>query len=197
MAALALATLLAVSGCSGSGAPPKAQAAPPTPIARLNTAAMTLPRVTFCSRLARTAVRAALGSAGRWRLATYRDGDRTAVGAGTDTVAEDGCAWAADTGSALARAWVFAPPADTQLARQVIREARGRSGCRLVKGPAFGSPSLTQVCTGTTGTRVRHAGLFGSTWLSCEVSADASVAVVRKRADAWCVQVVNTLNTAR
>jgi hypothetical protein len=185
-----------LSGCSHDAAAPKAKAAPPTPIAELNTSAMALPRVTFCTRVPKVAVRSALGTA-KWRLAQYKDGDRTAVEGGTDTVAEDGCAWAADDGSALARAWVFAPPADTQLARQVVRDARTHQGCRLVHGPAFGDPSLTQVCTLATGVRVRHAGLFGTTWLSCEISDSAPAPVVRKRADAWCVQIANTLNTAR
>lgn len=185
----------ALAGCAGGGkaAPPPAR---PTPIGRLNTASMTLPRVEFCNRVPRVAVRAALGT-GRWRLAHYRDGDRTAVAGSTDTVSEDGCAWAAERGSALARAWVFAPPVGAAAAHAVSSEARTHPGCHVVQGPAFGRPSLTQVCTVRSGTRVRHAGLFGSTWLSCEVSDASPASAVRARADAWCVQIANTLNTAR
>ena len=43
---------------------------------------------------------------------------------------------------------------------------------------------------------VRHAGLFGQTWLSCEVTDPTDgVPAVRARADQWCVEVVNALNT--
>lgn len=193
--AVAGALMVLVGGCSHDPAP-TAASAPPTPIAKLNTAAMTLARVEFCSRVPSRAVEDALGSA-KWRPATYRNGDRTGISGLTDTVAEDGCAWAAASGAALARAWVFAPPVDRRLARAVVSEARHHDGCRLVAGPDFGSPSLTQLCRDDEGVRVRHAGLFGTTWLSCEVSDTASARAVRKRADAWCVQIANALNTTR
>ena len=67
-------------------------------------------------------------------------------------------------------------------------------------GPAYGDPSLTQTCRLPDGTqRVRHAGLFGQTWLTCEVSAPApaEVAEVSDRSERWCVEVANTLNTSR
>ena len=131
------------------------------------------------------------------RLAAYHDGDKTAVAGGTDTVAENGCAWVATDGAALARAWVFSSAVDRSLARAALKDARGEQGCHLVRSPAFGSPSLTQVCSTNGSVRVRHAGLFGSTWLSCEVSDQATAAEVRRRADAWCVQIANTLNTSR
>ena len=68
-----------------------------------------------------------------------------------------------------------------------------------MSGPAYGKPTVTQVCRRAGGEqRVRHAGLFGQTWLSCEVAApSAEAAGIRDRADAWCVQVANALNTAR
>jgi hypothetical protein len=109
LVAVGPAALLVLAGCS-SGNETKATA-PPTPIARLNTAAMQIPRIDFCSRVPAKAVTDALASK-RSRLAAYRDGDRTAVAGGTDTVAENGCAWVSTTGPALARAWVFASPVD-------------------------------------------------------------------------------------
>ncbi len=46
--------------------------------------------------------------------------------------------------------------------------------------------------------RVRHAGLFGQTWLTCELAATGDdLAGLRERTDDWCVEVANTLNTAR
>ena len=188
------ALLLLLCACGGST--PEARKAAPTPIAKLNTAAMAIPRVDFCSRVPATAIRAALGTS-HWRPASYRNGDRTGINGITDTAAEDGCAWAADSGAALARAWVFAPPVHSSLAHVVIAEAKAHPGCSLVHGPDFGKPSLTQRCKDSDGIRVRHAGLFGTTWLSREVSDQARARAVRKRANAWCVQIVNALNTTR
>ena len=193
LSALAVMATL-VSGCSSDD---KTRAsAPPTPIARLNTAAMEIPRIDFCSRVPHQAVADALDSR-RSRLAAYGDGDRTAVAGETDTVAENGCAWVSTTGPAMARAWVFASPVDNALAHAAIRDARATTGCHLVKSPQFGSPTLTQVCENKGTTRVRHAGLFGTTWLTCEVSDTRKLANVRKRTNAWCVQIANALNTAR
>jgi hypothetical protein len=51
-------------------------------------------------------------------------------------------------------------------------------------------------------TRVRHSGLFGQTWLTCQLSSTAPGASdsgpneMRRRADRWCVEVVNAVNTA-
>jgi len=191
----ALAVIVAaLSGCSSSHSP--GAEAPATPIARLNTAAMEIPRIDFCSRVPHEAVTDALGSS-HARLASYGDGDRTAVAGETDTVAEHGCAWLSTTGPALARAWVFASPVDKALARSAITDARNTPGCHLTKSPQFGSPTLTQVCENKGTTRVRHAGLFGSTWLTCEISDSGKLADVRKRTNKWCVQIANTLNTAR
>ena len=41
--------------------------------------------------------------------------------------------------------------------------------------------------------RVRHAGLFGQTWLACEVEGPR---VEDERAEQWCVTLVNSLDTA-
>jgi len=185
----------ALAGCSSHDTTTRASSRP-TPIAQLNTAAMDIPRIDFCSRIPRQAVTDALDST-KSRLASYRDGDRTAVAGGTDTVAENGCAWLATNSPALARAWIFASPVDRTLARSALRDARTTPGCRLVKSPEFGNPSLTQVCQTRGNIRVRHAGLFGTTWLTCELSDTGTVAAVRARADAWCVQVVNAVNTSR
>ena len=90
-------------------------------------------------------------------------------------------------------------PEVAAFARTVLASQRRAKGCRGTLAPAYGDPSITQTCQLPDGTRrVRHAGLFGQTWLSCEVSApSAAAAGIRGRADAWCVQVANALNTAR
>ncbi len=115
---------------------------------------------------------------------------------GTEVVHEVGCTWSKDDGSA-ARAWVFARPVDPAFARQAIASSRKAKGCRVDRSTGYGEPSVTQTCQPPGGsTRVRHAGLFGQTWLTCEVSSPGgTVAAVRRRADAWCVEVANALNT--
>jgi hypothetical protein len=44
---------------------------------------------------------------------------------------------------------------------------------------------------------VRWAGLFGSTFLSCEVADAVPQPRVEQRAGTWCSQVAGALNTAR
>ncbi|MCW2849316.1 MAG: hypothetical protein JWR90_3290 [Marmoricola sp.] len=184
------------AGCSSG--PEKAAPPPsPTPIARLNTAAIQLPRIEFCPLVPASATKAALG--GRPSAhAAYGNGDEEALpGVGTDAVHEIGCSWT--KGATTARAWVFARPISPVFALTVVASGRRTPGCRTVAGPAYGQPSATQVCQRPGGSqRVRHSGLFGQTWLSCELeSAEFLGADLRSRADAWCVEIANALNTAR
>lgn len=191
-----LVTLLlavAVGACSS-----RPQAAPPprpTPIGSLNSGALRLPRIAFCSLVPPTAVRDALGARPQ-ASASWGNGDRAAVTTSTDDrVQELGCEWRLSSG-ARARAWVFAAPVTPAYAGSVVAAAAAQAGCRAVSGPTFGSPSSTQVCQQPGDVvRVRHSGLFGQTWLSCEVSrAGVPVPAVTARADAWCVQVAQALD---
>ena len=202
MAAATLSAMVAMSvvvaGCASDepvkSAPPPA----PTPITGLNSASMQVPRIDFCASVPDEAVSDALGGKADSKAA-YGNGDREKLdGAGEDVLHELGCSWSTDQGS-TARAWVFARPVDAAFARSAVASSRGTAGCRVVSGPAFGTPTVTQVCRRPGGEqRVRHAGLFGQTWLSCEVSAPSAQATgIRERADAWCVQVANALDTAR
>ena len=183
------------AGCGGEK--PAAPDAAPTPIARLGAAAMQVPRIEFCSLVPEAAVTDALGGTSE-SADSYGNGDEQELGGiGKDVVHEIGCAW---TGRGLtARAWVFARPISEAFARQVILSARKTEGCRVVPGPSFGTPSTTQVCDPAGGgERVRHAGLFGQTWLTCELSAtSAKPADLRQRTDQWCVEVANALDTTR
>jgi hypothetical protein len=185
---------VALTGCAGDR-PRATPSAPPTPLARLNDAALEVPRIDFCALVPTVAIRQAL-AATRWEDERWGDGDRTDVAGTTDVVAEHGCRWRTTSGTDQAAAWVFAGPVDHPLARQVVRQARTETACRLVRGPSFGDPTMTQVCQVPGSVRVRHAGLFGDTWLTCEVVGAESVRGVRARADAWCVEVANALNTA-
>jgi hypothetical protein len=203
-AVLALVLGLVLTGCASKPAA-SAPEPSPTPIARLNTASMQLPRIDFCRLVPSTAVRDALGAKPA-TSAAYGNGDTDpASGAGGQVLHEIGCTWSAADGTS-ARAWVFARPADAALAQAVLETAGRPRGCRAVPGPSFGSPTLTQQCMlpGAAGStsqvpRLRHAGLFGQTWLTCEVAGapGAAVTEVGVRADAWCVEVAESLNTSR
>lgn len=191
--ALLVVAALAV-GCGPSASPPEPS---PTPIERLNSTGMNLPRLEFCRLVPTRAVRAALGGRPTDR-ATWGNGDAPAQdGVPADRLHELGCAWAGPEGWA-ARAWVFAQPVEPPIVRQVVANAGREAGCRTPSGPAFGGSSYTQVCGEKDGgPRVRHAGLFGQTWLTCEVAGPGTAAVtkVRHRADAWCVAVASALDT--
>ncbi len=188
------ATFLLATGCSEhETTPPKAS---PTPLASLNTAAIEIPRIEFCKLVPDSAVHDALGGKAD-SSSSYRNGDEVDVpDVGKEVVHEIGCTWSTDDGG-TARAWVFARPVDAAFARTAIASSRKADGCRVVDGPAYGEPSVTQTCREPDGsTRVRHAGLFGQTWLSCEVADPTDgVPAVHQRADQWCVEVVNALNT--
>jgi hypothetical protein len=196
VALVATGTAVSALAACDSGGPSTAPTAPPTPIARLNSSALTIPRIDFCGLVPRAAVRQALG-VGSWDRDSWGNGEHVDVaGAGSDVVAEHGCRWRARTGNDVAAAWVFARPVDRSLARLVLRQAGTATSCRVVRGPAFGDPSVTQLCTAAGSTRVRHAGLFGDTWLTCEVTRAGTETATRVRADAWCVEVANALNTS-
>ncbi len=197
VAALAL-TFLALlpAGCAQEERAAPEPAA--TPIGDLNAAAMQLPRIEFCSLVERSAVADALGGDPVSESA-YGHGDEVELsGVGRQAVHELGCSWTGEDG-ASARAWVFARPVSPDFAQSVVATGRTTRGCRTVPGPAFGTPSTTQLCDTSTGQqRVRHAGLFGQTWLTCELDATGLEAdTLRSRADQWCVAVADGLDTAR
>jgi hypothetical protein len=187
---------LLATGCSdGKSSAPKAS---PTPLTSLNTTAMQVPRIEFCQLVPSAAVRDALGGKPD-HDSSYGNGDEEELsGIGKEVVHEIGCSWSTDDGTA-ARAWVFARPVDKRFARAAIASSRKTSGCKVGPGPAYGEPTVTQTCRLPDGTtRVRHAGLFGQTWLTCELaSPDGEPDPVRERADQWCVEVANALNTGR
>ncbi len=195
-----LAGAMALAGCSSED--PRTAPTPepsPTAIADLNTAGMQVPRIDFCKLVPAEAVTDAL--AGKpTDAAAYGNGDVEPLsGVAEQVLHEIGCVWQGD-GDVTARAWLFARPVEPGFARRVVADARRTKGCRVVEGPGFGQPSYSQACTRVSGEqRVRHAGLFGQSWLSCEIAAPAGdpVADLRSRTDAWCVEVANALNTSR
>ena len=193
---LAVTGLVAASGCTARTTTAPSSPPPATPLARLNTAQLQLHRIPFCDLLPRAAVTDALGARAT-EHASWDNGDTSSfVGGRGDRAQEFGCRFSAD--SAVAEAWVFASPVDGTLAAQAIHDASRQPGCRDVVAPDFGRPSQELLCHLDGGVaQVRHAGLFGDTWLTCQVAAPLSDAQVTRRADAWCVQVASAINTAR
>lgn len=189
---------LLASGCSG-GSPSGTPTAAPTSgsIATLDTAAMRLVRVAFCDLVPTPAVELALGGSARSGQ-SWGNGQPLPVVTGHDVAHEFGCAWKGAR-KRSAQTWVFARTVDATYARALVRASGRAKDCSNKKGPAFGSPSVTQVCKLDGGvTRVRHAGLFGDTWLSCQVSGRSTTAYdVRRRTDDWCVSVARALDTGR
>lgn len=192
--AAALFALAALAGCSSESPPPAEKG--PTPIAAYGSPALS--RIAFCDLVPDEAVTTALGGPSE-ESRSWDNGDKARVAAGTgpggDIVHEQGCEWTRGSGPAatVARAWVFARPVAAAFAAEMIAEAGTRKGCAAGTPPAFGSPSLLQTCpVGRQRERVRHAGLFGDTWLACEV-AGARTDGVPERAGAWCVSVAESL----
>jgi hypothetical protein len=195
---LTLVAVLALTGCGKSETPKSTPTAAPTPIGQLNTDAMTLARVDFCALLPDPAVRKALDG-GLGDQVSWRNGERALIDTGTSDVAHEyGCAWT--RAEYAASAWIFARPITTEFAKAVLDKTSHRKGCTAEAGPDFGSPHQQQNCTLPDGTkRVRLAGLFKDTFLTCQVQAPANVddKALSERAYDWCVQVANATNIAK
>jgi hypothetical protein len=200
VAVLALLAASMLAACSGSDHPARPSSAAPTPIGELDPSAVRLVRAEFCDRVPAAAVRRALdqapGSSDRWG-----NGDPVPNGSGSGDVGHEiGCRWTGAEGVGAA-AWVFARPVATAFATQVIAQAGqadpGR-GCRTEAANEFGTPAMLQSCAQPGVDRMRRAGLFGDTWLTCELSLPTSTpeATRRARLDSWCATVVAALRTS-
>jgi hypothetical protein len=188
------------AGCSGGGQPSAtATTVRPTPLAKLDAGRVRVARAAFCDRVSADEVRRALGaepdadeSWDNGDPVPPQDGAGSAGGSG-DVGHEIGCGWTTSAG-ATARAWVFARPVAADLATTLVKQAGRRAGCAASQDHVFGRPALLQTCTlaGDTA-RVRRAGLFGDTWLTCELAGPAA-SRPRARLDAWCAAVVAALD---
>ncbi len=181
---------------------------------RVDLSALTLPRTDFCEVLTEDGVTKALDGPVS-DTAHYGNGDEVEVSPGNvDVSHEYGCVFVGGDGT-TAKAWVFARPVALDEARMLVRRARRGDDCTFPRGDGFGRPGLTSVCEVATGAdpapsvRARLEGLFGDSWLGCEVSepfdgasgapagsqTGARADVVR-RAERWCVSVATTLGQA-
>lgn len=194
-AGLSAALLVLLAGCSGGGEAEEAGEVGPSPtpttLAEVDAAGVEVPRLEFCGLVPDAAVAAALGS-------EPESGDARAPGDPAEpdgpSLQEVGCTWRAD--GVVARAWVFAQPVGEAQAGRVVSAAEDRRGCRTetpAAAAAYGDPSVVQRCGGDgRGQRVRYAGLFGDSWLTCELQGRG----VADRAEAWCVSVLTSLDPA-
>lgn len=223
LAALIAATAL-LAGCTTDAEPPDdaASSATPTPTvapsdADLDLSALPIPRTDLCPALAEEDVARALDGQVA-DTAHYRNGEEFEVRPGqVDVSHEYGCVYRSAAG-AEARVWVFARPVTVAEARTLVRRARRGSGCSFPESIGFGEPGLTSVCDVDTGpgagsgqngnrprVRARLEGLFGDTWLACEVSEPRAAqgasgesvrAGVVRRADRWCAEVATTVSAS-
>jgi hypothetical protein len=171
-------------------------------LTRLDLATVQVARAQFCDRVAADEVRRALGAEpdadqtwGNGDPVPSRDAAAAAASSSGDVGHELGCAWTT-TGGAAARAWVFARPVTAGLARTLVAQAAHQQGCTSSQESVFGSPALLQTCTQAGGVeRVRRAGLFGDSWVTCELSGPPSTHP-RARLDAWCAATVAALDVS-
>jgi hypothetical protein len=190
--------IVAVGLATGDpGHPPATKPRPTpsaTPVRKVNLSKLPIARGPFCSLLPHSAAEQALGGPVT-RTEQYGNGDNATLAPGTSDVSHEfSCAFDAADGS-QARAWVFAPPVQTSEAATLAAQARKERGCSPAKAPRFGTPTVATLCHESSPKRnvVTLRGLFGSAWLSCQLTSADPASQVEQRATQWCVTVATTL----
>lgn len=216
--AVLLAAAALVTGCTADTETPETPDQPGQAVssvtptdADVDLSALPVPRADLCPALDEDDVARALGSEVA-DTAHYRNGEEFEIRPGqVDVSHEYGCVYEAADGT-TARVWVFARPVPVPEARTLVRQARRVRDCTFPESVGFGDPGVTSVCErraaagdeGGTSVRARLQGLFGDTWLSCEITEpagpragdDDSGADLATRADRWCADVVRTIGAA-
>lgn len=200
MALLALTAGAVAVGLLVAGAPedPARRADAPDPTAsapakvELDVSRLPIPREPFCADLDDPEVPLAL-AAPVDDGSSWESGDTVLLAPGLRDVAHEfGCRFVG--ADAEARVWVFAAPVSVAEARRLVREARSADGCRVLRsGTAYGRPGLTRACSDGGEVEVSARGLFGDTWLTCQLTDGADRGEVTRRAERWCVHVATTL----
>ena len=196
---------------AGGPTPPRASSAAPS-VVDPEISGAAVPRTDVCGLLAEEDVERALGGPVA-DTAHYGNGEPFQVAPGrVDISHEYGCVFQGDDGT-VARTWVFARPVREPEARTLVRRARRERGCAFPEPLLPGTPGLTSVCEepaphseGRGLLRARLAGLFGDTWLACEISEPLRAAggggtgtpgrrtETLQRAEQWCTSVVATVS---
>jgi hypothetical protein len=185
-----------LAGCTGEDVE---QPAPTTtPLAEVDLTGVSVPRASFCGDLDETSLTEVLGGAPD-RTDTWSSGDRVKLSPGTtDVVHEHGCSYG--RGPVTARAWVFAQPVTPASARRWVQELRSSPRCERGGPLGFGSPGAVVTCADRRDTTVRMAGLFGESYLTCEVarrsgrstaddSPELAASERAEQAQRWCADV--------
>ena len=185
--------VLVVGSDAPAPAPPTAVPAPVT-LSSLDTSELLVARTDFCTAIPEDAVTDAVAGEVEGVVA-YGNGRRARiVGSLHDIAHEFSCAWSAADGT-VARAWVFAPPVTSQRAGTLAESAQSDTGCTpLTDAPSYGVPSVALTCTEGGSRRQSFHGLFGDAWLTCQLTAPATVpvAVLTERTSRWCAAVVQS-----
>ncbi|MDF9714747.1 hypothetical protein INN71_01835 [Nocardioides sp. ChNu-153] len=198
---LALGTVACTGDDGGDGDAPVASpttTAPPA-LADLDTTTLGVERSAFCDDVTDEAVAAALG-APPVEAVPWDTGAPTQIAPGReDLVHEVGCRWYGEGGAAAptspaASAWVFVPPTTPAAAAAYVEETAATEGCRVLEGqPAYGAPSLAQLCGAEGVAEVSFRGLLGDAWLTCTLRVPTSAAfdeaATVTRASDWCAAV--------
>ena len=175
--------------------------------AHLDLSGLPIPRADVCALLAEDSQEQALGAPVA-QTGHYGNGEEVEIAPGrVDISHEYGCVFEAGD-ETTARTWIYARPVLRPEARTLVRRARHGRDCAFPESIRFGTPGLTSVCEVASPAadwplvRARLEGLFGSTWMGCEVaeplarpsgSSSTPRADVVQRAEQWCTEVVTAI----
>lgn len=196
---LAAGVLVLTAGCTSGADRDPSPVDYGTPLAEVDTGALTAARTDFCALVPDAAVERALGGPAV-QESSYRSGDRVKVTSDVKDVAHEfSCTWqSAD--KVAARGWVFAPPVSPARARSLVAGVRRARGCRVLDdAPALGHPTIATSCETQGRTTITVRGLLGDAWLSCslawpdETSRSIPADDRWDRAGRWCAAVVLTV----
>jgi hypothetical protein len=205
---VAFITAVLVAGCTSPKAGPESTA--PRPVrpsqAHLDLSGLPVPRRDVCDSIPEEGVTQALGGVVA-ETRHYGNGDEVEVVPGLlDISHEYGCVYAGQDGT-VARMWIFARPVGSSEARTLVRRARRGRSCAFPDLLVFGAPGLSSVCEvrrpgeAPVAVRTRLQGLFGDSWLGCEVSeplgrdvGDEPDGDVVLRTEQWCTEVVTAVS---
>ena len=190
------ALVVLLTGCTGGGGSGGSDAhgepsPSPTGSAHVDLSGVPVPRGPLCDVVPEPAVEQALAGPVTG-TDHYANGEEAELAPGLVDVAHEwGCVFEG-TGATVARVWVFARPVSQAEAETLVRRARRGRDCTFPATLDFGSPGLTSVCEVQEGTlaRARLEGLFGDTWVGCEVVGPTAGGSLVQRAEDWCTAVV-------
>jgi hypothetical protein len=190
-AALVVVGVVVLGKAGGSGDEPAPEPTfSTTALDAFDTAALRVVRGPFCDRLDPRQVAAAVDGDPADSV-KWDSGNRVTLDTGPrdDVVHEFGCQYVG-ADATTARAWSFAPQVGAETAAKLVKSAARARGCTPGPQTSFGSPTLALTCTNATDstTTASYRGLFGDTWVVCEVRRPAGAQWdVADRAGRWCV----------